>query len=376
MPSWRPTASLAFGSRFPTRRGSSPLTTLDPRSTASIPAGDAERFLDRDDRIALLRLMACHRAVEERGLALYKQGKVPGSFYDGRGQEAVAVGATFALGPDDPVCPMIRDLGAHLVKGTTPLAILGHYLGRAGGVSGGREGNIHFGEASRGVIGMVSMLADMMCVAAGMAFAFTLRGEHRCALSFCGDGASSVGDWHEAMNLAGVRRLPVIFVLEHNGYAYSVPSEQQFAVDPLERAAVYGVTGVAVDGNDVEAVFETTRQARECALDGGGPTLIAAYTMRMHGHGAHDDASYVPREQLERWQAHDPLEIQRARLRGLGVDVEAIERAVREEVDAAALEALAMPEPDPAGVLDGVYCVGEPAPLGRGAAPWSGFAEL
>jgi len=349
------------------------LTTLDPRSAAA-PVGDADRFLAREDRIALLRLMATARAVEERGLALYKQGKVPGSFYDGRGQEAVAVGATFALGPDDPVCPMIRDLGAHLVRGTTPLAILGHYLGRAGGVSGGREGNIHFGEAQRGVVGMVSMLGDMMCVAAGMALAFQLRGERRCALSFCGDGATSVGDWHEAMNLAGVRRLPAIFVLEHNGYAYSLPSEQQFAVDPLERAAAYGLAGAAVDGNDAEAVFEATRQARERALDGGGATLIAAYTMRMHGHGAHDDASYVPREQLERWAARDPLEIQRARLRALGVDVDAIERAAREEVDAAAIEALAMAEPDPASALDGVYAEGAPAPLGRGAAPWSGFA--
>ena len=117
---------------------------------------------------------------------------------------------------------------------------------------------------------MVSMLADMMCVAAGMAFAFKLRGERRCALSFFGDGATSVGDWHEAMNLAGVQRLPVIFVLEHNGYAYSTPSEQQFAVDPLERAAAYGIAGAAVDGNDVEAVFEATRQARERALRGGG----------------------------------------------------------------------------------------------------------
>jgi pyruvate dehydrogenase E1 component alpha subunit len=170
----------------------------------------------------------------------------------------------------------------------------------------------------------------------------------------------------------------VIFVLEHNGYAYSMPSERQFAVDPLARAAGYGVAGVAVDGNDVEAVFEVTRAARERALAGEGPTLIAAYTMRMHGHGAHDDASYVPREELERWAARDPLEIQRGRVRALGVDVESLERGVREEVDAAALVALAMAEPDPAGVLEGVFFEGEgdgePATLGRGDAPWSGFA--
>ena len=130
---------------------------------------------------------------------------MPGSFYDGRGQEATCVGATFALGAADPVCPLIRDLGAHLVKGTTPLAILAHYLGRAGGVGRGRDGNVHLGEATRGVVGMVSMLADMVAVAVGMALAFKLRGERRCALAFFGDGATSVGDWHEAMNFAGVR---------------------------------------------------------------------------------------------------------------------------------------------------------------------------
>ena len=318
--------------------------------------------------------MLMTRAIEERGLSLYKQGRVTGSFYDGRGQEATAVGATFALAAADPVCPLIRDLGAHVVKGTPPAAILGHYLGRADGVSHGREGNVHLGDATRGVVGMVSMLPGMMPVAVGMAWAFRLRGESRCALAFFGDGATSVGDWHEAMNLAGLQRVPAIFVLEHNGYAYSTPSSRQFVVDPLERAAVYGMAGVAVDGNDAEAVFEVTRQARERALAGGGPTLIAAATMRMHGHGAHDDASYVPAEQLEVWAARDPIERQRERLRELGADVEAVEAAVRAEVDAATAVALAMPAPDPATVLDGIFCEGEPPSLGSGAAPWSGFA--
>jgi pyruvate dehydrogenase E1 component alpha subunit len=318
--------------------------------------------------------MALTRAIEERGLSLYKQGKIPGSFYDGRGQEATAVGATFALGSADPVCPLIRDLGAHLVKGTTARSILAHYLGRAGGVSRGRDGNVHFGEAQRGVVGMVSMLPDMMAVAVGMAWAFKLRGEQRCALSFFGDGATSVGDWHEAMNLAGLQRVPVIFVLEHNGYAYSTPSARQFVVDPLERAALYGIAAVAVDGNDVEEVFDATREARERALAGGGPTLIAATTMRMHGHGAHDDASYVPPEQLEHWAARDPLQRQRDRLRSLGVDVQAIDESVREEIELATQEALAMAAPEPASALEGVFCEGEAQPLGLGAAPWSGFA--
>jgi TPP-dependent pyruvate/acetoin dehydrogenase alpha subunit len=319
--------------------------------------------------------MALTRAIEERGLSLYKQGKVAGSFYDGRGQEATAVGAAFAVGPDDPVCPLIRDLGVFLVRGTEPVSILAHYLGRAGGLSRGREGNVHLGDARHGVVGMVSLLPGMMPVAVGMAWAFKLRGERRCSLSFFGDGATSVGDWHEAMNLAGLHQVPAIFVLEHNGYAYSTPSSRQFVVDPIERAAAYGIAAVSVDGNDVEAVFETTRVARERALSGGGPTLIAAQTMRMHGHGAHDDASYVPPDQLAHWAARDPIELQRERLRGLNADVEALERSVREAVDAATAQALALPAPDPAGVLDGVFAEGDAQPLGRGAAPWSGFAD-
>lgn len=331
--------------------------------------------LELPDRIALFRFMALQRSVEERGLSLYKQGKVPGSYYDGRGQEATCVGATYALDAADTVCPLIRDMGAHLVRGTTPLAILAHYLGRADGVGRGRDGNVHLGEASRGVVGMTSMLSDMLTVAVGMALAFKLRGERRCSLAFFGDGATSVGDWHEAVNFAAVRNVPVIMVLEHNGFAYSTPTAAQFKVDPLERAAGYGIHGETVDGNDVEAVFEVTRQARERALAGGGPTLIAAQTMRMHGHGAHDDARYVPPKLLEYWAGRDPLDLQRRRLVELGVDVAAIERAVTEEVAAAAQAALAMPAPDPASATTGVYATGEPVPLGHGEAHWSGFCS-
>ena len=331
--------------------------------------------LELADRIALFRFMVLQRAVEERGQSLYKQGKVPGSFYDGRGQEATCVGAAYALDAGDTVCPLIRDMGAHLVRGTTPLAILAHYLGRAEGVGRGRDGNVHLGEASRGVVGMTSMLSDMLAVAVGMALAFKLRGERRCALAFFGDGATSVGDWHEAVNLASVQNVPVIMILENNGYAYSTPTSAQFKVDPLERAAGYGIHGEPVDGNDVEAVFEVTYRARERALAGGGPTLIVAETMRMHGHGAHDDARSVPAELLEHWTRRDPLELQRRRLADLDVDVAAIEAAVADEVAAAAQTALAMPAPDPASATTGVYATGQAVPLGPGAVHWSGFCS-
>jgi pyruvate dehydrogenase E1 component alpha subunit len=220
---------------------------------------------------------------------------------------------------------------------------------------------------------MVSMLPDMMLVATGMAMAFKLRREQRCAITWFGDGSTSRGDFHEAMNWAGVQKLPVVFVLENNQYAYSTPLDKQFAVDPVERAAAYGFLGVTVDGNDVEAMFEACRAARERALSGDGPTLIEAVTMRMHGHAAHDDMKYVPKEKVEEWRKRDPIDRQSSRLAALGVDVDGLRGSVRAEIDAATEEALAAPMPDPGSALDGVFCAGEAEPLGDGAAPWSGF---
>ena len=346
--------------------------TLGPHPTA-IPASTGQ--LNRDDRVALLRFMLLMRAIEERAMSLYRQGRVPGSFYDGFGQEAVSAGAAFAMGPADRLCVLHRDLAAHLVRGVTPARVFAQYMGRAGGVTEGREGNVHFGDRALGCVGMVSMLPDMMLVAAGMAMAFRMRGEARCALTWVGDGATSRGDFHEAMNWSAVQRLPVIFVLENNQYAYSTPLSLQFAVDPVERARTYGFPGERVDGNDVEAVFEATRRARERALAGSGPTLIEAVTMRMHGHAAHDDMRYVPPELLSAWRERDPIERQEKRLAALGVDVESLRAEVAREVERAALQALELPMPDPAGARSGVFCEAEAEPLGDGQAPWSGFAE-
>jgi pyruvate dehydrogenase E1 component alpha subunit len=337
------------------------------------PTSGTGGHLKLEDRTWLLRAMLLMRGLEERAMSLYRQGKVPGSFYDGYGQEAVSAGAAFAMAPEDRLCILHRDLAAHIVRGVTPARVLAQYLGRATGITGGRDGNIHFGDRELGCVGMVSMLPDMMLVAAGMAMAFKLRGERRCAITWFGDGSTSRGDFHEAMNWAGVQKLPVIFVLENNQYAYSTPLDKQFAVDPVERAAAYGFAGLTVDGNDVEAVFEATRDARERALAGDGPTLIEAVTMRMHGHAAHDDMKYVPKEQVEEWRKRDPVDRQVLRLASSGVDVDALRAEVKGLIDAAAAEALAAPMPDPATALDGVFCVGEAEPLGDGQAPWSGF---
>jgi TPP-dependent pyruvate/acetoin dehydrogenase alpha subunit len=339
-------------------------------TTSATPAGAT--FLTPEDRTELLRSMLLMRGIEERAMNLYRQGKVPGSFYDGFGQEAVSVGPAFAMAAEDRLCILHRDLGAHLVRGVTPARIFGQYMGRAGGVTGGRDGNVHFGDWRLGCVGMVSMLPDMMLVATGMAMAFRIRGEQRAALTWFGDGSTSRGDFHEAMNWASVQRLPVVFVLENNQYAYSTPLDQQFAVDPVERAAAYGFPGVTVDGNDVEAMFEATRQARERAVAGDGPTLIEAVTMRMHGHAAHDDMKYVPKEQLEEWRRKDPIDRQSARVAELGVDVEALRASVQDTIDAGTQEALAMPMPDPETATEGLFA-DEANELEDGQAPWSGW---
>jgi TPP-dependent pyruvate/acetoin dehydrogenase alpha subunit len=331
--------------------------------------------LQPEDRVWLLRAMLLMRGIEERAMSLYRQGKVPGSFYDGYGQEAVSAGAAFAMAPEDRLCILHRDLAAHLIRGVTPVRILSQYMGRAAGITRGRDGNVHFGDRRLGCVGMVSMLPDMMLVATGMAMAFKLRGERRCALTWFGDGSTSRGDFHEAMNWAGVQKLPVVFILENNQYAYSTPLDKQFAVDPVERAAAYGFTGVTVDGNDAEAMFEATLAARGRAVDGEGPTLIEALTMRMHGHAAHDDMKYVPKEQVEEWRRRDPVERQERRLRELDVDVDAVRAEVAAEIDAAATAALAGPMPTADDVTDGVFCTGEAEPLGDGQAPWSGYAK-
>src|SRR4051812_32695819 len=349
------------------------------RTDASVVARERVRELvdvplTREDRAILFRFMVMMRASEERALTLYKQGKVPGSFYDGRGQEAISVGATFVLKPEDRMCILHRDLGAHLIRGVTPDRYLAGYMGRAGGVTGGKEGNMHFGDRSLGCVGMVSMLPDMALVANGMALKFKMRREPRVAMTFFGEGSTANGQWHEAMNFAGIHRLPVVFVLENNQFAYSTPTELEFAVDPVGRAKGYGFPGVSVDGNDVEAVFEVARLAADRARDGGGPTLIECHTMRMHGHGAHDDMSYVPGELLEEWSRRDPIDLFSQRLideHGFSPDeVEGIRASVEAWVDECAEVALASSMPDPSMASEGVFAESW-EPLGDGQAPWS-----
>src|SRR3954464_16008686 len=320
------------------RQGGDPVSGVGGRNMATTTAkpagiedGGLKAVLTQEDRQALLRYMLLMRATEERALTLYRQGKVPGSYYDGRGQEAISVGSAFPLGPRDRPCILHRDLGAHLIRGVRPGRVLAQMMGRAGGITRGKDGNMHFGDTELGCVGMVSMLPDMALVTCGLALAFQMRSEPRVAMTWFGEGSTANGQWHEAMNIAGLRKLPAVFILENNQFAYSTPNDHEFAVDPVERAAGYGFPGVKVDGNDVEAVFEAAAEAAERARMGGGPTLIEAVTMRMHGHGAHDDMRYVPKEMFETWSQRDPIETYEQKLST--DDVQSVRASVREELE-------------------------------------------
>src|SRR4029077_12248820 len=226
------------------------------------------------------------------------------------------VGVATAMGPDDVGTPLHRDMGVHVVRGVEPWRIFAQYMGRSDGPTHGRDGNVHMADSNLGLIAMVSHLPAMLPVAVGCALAFRIREEHRVAVGWTGEGASARGDAHEAMNFAGVRRLPVVFICDNNGWAYSTPTHLESAVEHLaDRAAAYGFEGVVVDGTDTLAVYCEARRAIEKARQGGGAALIESVTLRMEGHAVHDDASYVPKELFERWAEHDPIDRYRAWLR-------------------------------------------------------------
>jgi TPP-dependent pyruvate/acetoin dehydrogenase alpha subunit len=248
------------------------------------------------------------RGVEEAGRRLYLQGQLPGSFYDGRGQEATAVGAALATGPDDVATPLIRDMGVHLVRGVTPAEMLRHYLGKTGGPMEGRDGNIHLGAFDHGTIPMISHLPEMLPVGMGVALARRRRGLDSVAIGFCGDGASCGGVFHETLNLAAVWKAPFVVVVERNHYAYMTPEQTYLPVREISsRAAGYGMRAWVADGNDVSEVYDVVSEAVAAARASEGPGMVEVFTYRMHGHGAHDAQKYVPPDELEAWGPRDPL---------------------------------------------------------------------
>jgi pyruvate dehydrogenase E1 component alpha subunit len=319
-----------------------------------------EAGLDREDLLAVYRNMLITRGIEERGHILYKQGKIPGSFYTGRGNEAAAVGVATAMGPNDVGTPLHRDMGVHVTRGVEPWRVFAQYMGREGGPTRGRDGNVHMAVAELGLHTMVSHLPAMLPVATGMALAFKIRGDRRVAVGWLGEGAAARGDAHEAMNFAGVRQLPIVFVCDNNQWAYSTPTYLSYPVEHIaDRAAAYGFEGVVVDGTDVLAVYRETKRAIEKAREGGGPTLVECLTLRMEGHAVHDDAFYVPKEMFEQWAAHDPIERYRTWLQnqaGMTEEEEAdVTATVKRLLNDALDRADESPLPEPSGLERGVF---------------------
>jgi TPP-dependent pyruvate/acetoin dehydrogenase alpha subunit len=291
---------------------------------------------------------------------LYRQGKIVGGVYVGRGQEAIAVGSCIDTRIDDVVCPSHRDMGAYLIRGMSLRTILAQYMARKTGATRGKDGNMHMGDLSKGLIAFVSMLGDNVPVATGIGLSFKMRGQDRVALCFFGDGATSRGDWHEGINMASVFKAPVIFICNNNQYAYSTPLERQMAVENVaDRAAAYGMPGEIVDGNDILAVWDAATRAIQHARAGNGPTLIECKTFRMTGHSAHDDAGYVPPELFEFWEERDPINRFERFLvdRGL-IDksgLEELQRRINHEIDEAIQIAEKDPFPEPEDCLKDVY---------------------
>lgn len=323
--------------------------------------------LTREQRLALYRHMRMTRTLEERLVALYRQTKVVGGLFRSLGQEADAVGSAFALERRDIMSPLIRNMGSMLVKGATPLEILKQYMAKGDSPTRGRELNIHFGDLVRGFVGQISHLGDMIPVMAGVALSFRMRGEDRVVLVYIGDGATSTGAFHEGINFAAVQKVPLVVIVENNGYAYSTPTGKQTAANSfMDKAVGYGIAGVQADGNDVLAVYDVTKAAVNRARAGEGPTLVELITYRRKGHAEHDNQSYVPDGEVEWWAANnDPIDRFTAWLAEHdGVTTEelgAIDESIAAEIDAATDEAERSPMPDARDALVGIY--GEPSTL-------------
>lgn len=325
---------------------------------------ETAKDVKRADLLQMYYHLRLTRTLEDRVTALYRQGRIVGGVYTSNGMEAISVGYASALERDDIIAPFHRDMGAFLIRGITPGEVIAQYLGKRTGPTKGKDGNVHMGDLKRGIIAFVSHLADNLPVATGIALAFKLRRESRVVVTNTGDGGTSRGDFHEALNFAAVRKLPVVFFCNNNQYAYSTPLQLQMAIpDVVDRAKAYGMPGEIVDGNDVAAVYLAARRAIHRARTGGGPTFVECKTMRMHGHSEHDSAKYVPRELLEEWKKKDPILKAEQMLKQLGYADDAVlrdvEDRVKKEVEAGVEFAEQSPLPEGPEILEGVFAADE-----------------
>ena len=336
---------------------------MAPTTRARRKTGSKGEPVESRDKQLLLRIfetMVMTRAVEDRMVSMYRSGDLLGSLYTGHWHEAISVGTASALRQDDFLAPIHRDLGAHLWRGMDPAQVMASFMGKATSPTGGRDGTLHYGRLDLNIYNLPSHIPDNYPVALGFAFAFQYRDQDGVSLAYCGDGSTSEGNFHESLNIAAAMKLPAIFIVENNQYAYSTPVRLQSAVKEYAvKAQAYGMPGVTVDGTDVLAVYDATSEAVARARAGEGPSLIEGVTMRMHGHAEHDPADYVPREMLEEWQKRDPVALFENVLLEHGIIDEETASKTREAARQKAIEArkkaLADPLPDPATVEQGVY---------------------
>ena len=327
-----------------------------------LPESDCRAGLSGDRLRGLLYTLTLCRYFDERMEALYRQGRLPGAIYSGRGQEGTHVGAAWALRPEDSLFPTHRDLSAQLAKGLDLNRVMAQFWGRIDGYTRGRDGNSHIGdwEGNR-TWTVMSHLPIAYPVACGAALAYKRRGEDRVAMGICGDGATSNGRWHEALNVSAIHRLPVVWVVNNNLYAYSTPNPLEFAIPTIaERAAAYGMPGARVDGQDVLEVYRVAHDAVERARAGEGPTLIESLSLRWRGHAGHDPAKYVPKELLDEYMTeHDPVRRFEELLRSHDVVDDDAVKQLEERIETEFREgyefAQASPFPEPGDVTRGLW---------------------
>lgn len=329
--------------------------TTRARPAVPIPSG-----LSREQLLEIYYYLRLTRSLEDRLVALLRQGKVIGGLYRSLGQEGESVASAYALEDGDILSPLTRNLGSMLVMRARPLEILRQYMAKATSPTGGREMNIHFNDLALGYLGQISPLGDMVPVMAGITLTFKMRREARVGMVYIGDGGSSTGAFHEGANLAAVLRVPLVIILEHNSYAYSTPTRQQTALKRLAlKAKAYGVPADTVDGNDVLAVYDAARQAADRARGGGGVSMLEVVTYRRRGHAEHDDQRYQPKDELEAWSRKDPIDryVEKLRSEGWAEDseLEAIDSRVTSELDQAVAQAEGEPMPQPKSALGGVF---------------------
>jgi TPP-dependent pyruvate/acetoin dehydrogenase alpha subunit len=316
--------------------------------------------LTPDQLLDMFYWLKLSRAFDERLSILVRQGQVRSGVYTGIGQEAIVVGTVFGLRKEDFICPLHRDLGAFLVKGVEPRVMMSQMFAKTSGLSKGRDSALHSGVNELGIFGNTSMLGANLPVAVGIALTFKMEKTDNVVVAYFGEGASNVGDFHEALNMAGVQHLPILFICENNQYAYSVPVEKSMAIDDVaDRAGSYGFDGVAINGNDVLAVYQATQGALARARGGGGPTLIECKTYRWHGHSEHDKAFYRTDEELAMWKSRDPIPTFTTYLKNLRMLTDEkekeIESRVKSTIDEAVEFAMNAPDPDPEDAMMDLY---------------------